>query len=158
MNLIVTYELKFEFLNGILLKIQGKDKRRVKMSLSMPWKHVGGIDVQLYSFLTSILYGGVWTAARPGRFTTNTPGAPVPVSTAWGGDKPPIRHSNPGLSNRSLIIIMTMLSVMPFSGPKGYYAVWTGKYLPTFVTIFVVSPSISSRPVILKCVCASHLI
>ena len=77
---------------------------------------------------------------------------------SWGGDKPLIRDSKPGLSNRSLIIIMTMLSVMPFfSSPRGYYAVSTGKYLPTLVTILVVSSSISSRPVILMRLCVSHL-
>jgi hypothetical protein len=40
----------------------------------MPWRHKGGEEVQLllilnlgYSYLTSVLDGGVWSASRPGR-------------------------------------------------------------------------------------------
>jgi hypothetical protein len=28
-----------------------------------------GVEVQLHAFLSSVLYGGEWSASRPGRFT-----------------------------------------------------------------------------------------
>jgi hypothetical protein len=42
----------------------------------------GGVDVWIYSFLTSALVGGEWSASRPGRFT---PGDRAP-GTHWIGD------------------------------------------------------------------------
>ena len=41
-----------------------------KSSLYTPWWHMGGREVQLYSFLTSTLGEGKWSASRSGRFTT----------------------------------------------------------------------------------------
>jgi hypothetical protein len=35
-----------------------------KLSLSTPWRHVEGVEVQLHSFLTRALNGGVWPASR----------------------------------------------------------------------------------------------
>jgi hypothetical protein len=32
-------------------------------------KAYGGVDVQIHVFLTSALFGGKWSASRPGRFT-----------------------------------------------------------------------------------------
>ena len=37
----------------------------VKLSLSTPWGHIVGIEVQLHSFLTSALDGGEWSASPP---------------------------------------------------------------------------------------------
>ena len=37
----------------------------VKLSLSTPWGHTVGIEVQLNSFLTSALDGGEWSASTP---------------------------------------------------------------------------------------------
>jgi hypothetical protein len=34
----------------------------------MPCRHIGGVEVQLQSFLTSALYEGEWSASRPIRF------------------------------------------------------------------------------------------
>jgi hypothetical protein len=41
----------------------------VNMSLTTPWRHIGGTEVQLHSFLTSALDGGEWSTSRSGRFT-----------------------------------------------------------------------------------------
>jgi len=32
----------------------------------MPWRHIGGVDVLLYTFLTSALVVGEWSASGPG--------------------------------------------------------------------------------------------
>jgi hypothetical protein len=44
-------------------------------------KAYGGVDVQIYVFLTSALVGGEWSASRPGRYTL---GEKAP-STRWIG-------------------------------------------------------------------------
>jgi hypothetical protein len=44
-------------------------------------KTYGGVEIQLHAFLTLALYGGKWSASRPGRFT---PGERVP-GTHWIG-------------------------------------------------------------------------
>jgi hypothetical protein len=41
----------------------------VDLIKSTPWKHVGGLAVWLYSFLTSALDGSKWLSSRPGSFT-----------------------------------------------------------------------------------------
>jgi len=43
-------------------------KKKPKMSLSTPWRHIGRAELQLYSFLTSVLDGGEWSTLRPGGF------------------------------------------------------------------------------------------
>ena len=42
---------------------------KVKLSPSMPWRYVRGVEVYLHSFLTSVMYGAKWSTSRPGRFT-----------------------------------------------------------------------------------------
>jgi hypothetical protein len=44
-------------------------------------KACGGVDVYTHIFLSSALAGGVWSASRPGRFTT--------------GERAPTDHSTP---------------------------------------------------------------
>jgi hypothetical protein len=48
----------------------------------------GGIEVQLYSFSTSALGGGAWSAPRPGRFTPGK--APVPTAQEGGWAPGPV--------------------------------------------------------------------
>jgi hypothetical protein len=49
----------------------------------MPRSTKGGVDVQLYSFLTSALKGGGWSAPRPGRFTPGKDPVPIVHEAAW---------------------------------------------------------------------------
>jgi len=42
-------------------------KVREKLSLFTPWRHMGGLEVQLHSFLTSALVK--WSTSCPGHFT-----------------------------------------------------------------------------------------
>jgi hypothetical protein len=42
----------------------------IKLSLSKPWRHIGTAEVQLHSFVTSALEGGVCSTSRPGRCTS----------------------------------------------------------------------------------------
>jgi hypothetical protein len=50
--------------------------QRVKVSLSTPRKHTGGAEVQLHSFLTSVLHASEWLTSRSDRITSRgkTPG------------------------------------------------------------------------------------
>jgi hypothetical protein len=60
-------------------------KVKVKLPLCLTKHHAmkvyWGMEVQLHTFLTSALDGGVWSALRPGRFT---PGEKAP-GTHWIG-------------------------------------------------------------------------
>jgi hypothetical protein len=40
--------------------------KKLKFSLYMPCRHIGGVEVQLYSFLTSAIDGGKRHALHPG--------------------------------------------------------------------------------------------
>ena len=42
-------------------------KAKINLSLYTPREHMGGVDVQLHSFLNLALVG--WLTSRPGRFT-----------------------------------------------------------------------------------------
>jgi hypothetical protein len=50
--------------------------KKVKLSRYTPWRHIGrgGRRYSSYSFLTSALDGGEWSASRPGRALP-----PVPI-------------------------------------------------------------------------------
>jgi hypothetical protein len=43
----------------------------------------GGVEVLLYSFLTSALEGGGWSAPRPGRFTPGKDPVPIVHEAGW---------------------------------------------------------------------------
>jgi hypothetical protein len=43
----------------------------------------GGVEVQLYSFSTSALGGGEWSAPRPGRFTPGKDLVPIVQEVGW---------------------------------------------------------------------------
>lgn len=49
-----------------------------KFSLSMSWKHVGGVEVQLHLLLTLTLDGGGWLISHRGRLTAGKK-TPVPI-------------------------------------------------------------------------------
>jgi hypothetical protein len=55
---------------------------KVKLSLCLTKHHAmktyGGVKVQFYAFLTSVLDGGDWSASPPGRFNPEER-APVPI-------------------------------------------------------------------------------
>jgi len=40
----------------------GREKglKKTEFSLSMAWRHIGGVEVWLHSFLTSVQDGGEW--------------------------------------------------------------------------------------------------
>jgi len=44
------------------------ENKKLKMSLSTPQRHKGRAEVQLYSFLTSVLDGVKWSTSRSGAF------------------------------------------------------------------------------------------
>jgi hypothetical protein len=56
---------------------QTKCSKKVKQSLYTPWRRLGERRYSSYSFSTSVLDGGEWSASRPGRAFTpweRTPG------------------------------------------------------------------------------------
>ena len=71
--------------NSFVTQVQEKSGRRsclnttiqailehhiVRLSLSTPWRNVGGVAVQLHTLLTAAVDGGEWSASCSGRFTT----------------------------------------------------------------------------------------
>jgi hypothetical protein len=90
-------------------------------------KTYGGLEVPLPAFLNSALYGGEWSASRPGRFTP-PPREIIPSThliSGWlcptaGLDAvakrkipSPCQVSNPDRSARSLVAMPTELSRFP---------------------------------------------
>jgi hypothetical protein len=55
------------------------DSKKVKQSLYTPWRRLGGEEYSPYSFTTSALDGGEWSASRPGRALPKGKGPPVPI-------------------------------------------------------------------------------
>jgi hypothetical protein len=50
------------------ISLEGKVNLKLSLSFST-WRNIGGVEIQLHAFLTSILDGGEWSASRSGRFT-----------------------------------------------------------------------------------------
>ena len=43
-------------------------REKVQFSVSKPWRHIGGLEWDLHSFLLSAIEGSEWLASRPGSF------------------------------------------------------------------------------------------
>jgi hypothetical protein len=54
-------------------------KVKVKLSRYTPWRHMGERRYSSYSFSTSALDGGEWSASRPGRALPPGKEHPVPI-------------------------------------------------------------------------------
>jgi hypothetical protein len=64
--------------------------RRVKQSRYTPWRCLGERRYSSYSFTTSTLYGGEWSASRPGRALPPGKGPPVPIGQETGWAPEPV--------------------------------------------------------------------
>jgi hypothetical protein len=60
-------------------------KVKVKLSHYTPWRRLGGEDVYYYSFLTSALNGGEWSASRPSRALPQGKDPRYPLDRRLGG-------------------------------------------------------------------------
>jgi hypothetical protein len=62
--------------------------KKVKQSRYTPWRRLGERTYSSYSFSTSALDGGEWSASRPGRVFTPGEGPPVPTGqeAGWASD------------------------------------------------------------------------
>jgi hypothetical protein len=57
----------------------------------MPWRHMGGEKrYNSYSYLTSALDGGEWSASRPGRALPLGKGPPLPILQEAGWAPEPV--------------------------------------------------------------------
>jgi hypothetical protein len=54
-------------------------KKKVKLSRLTPWRHMGERRYSSYSYLTSALNGGEWSASRPSHALPPEKGPPVPI-------------------------------------------------------------------------------
>jgi hypothetical protein len=63
---------------------------KVKLSRYTPWRHMGERRYSSYSFLTSALDGGEWSASRPGRALPPGKGSPVPIGQEAGWAPEPV--------------------------------------------------------------------
>jgi hypothetical protein len=64
--------------------------RKVKQSRYTPWWRLGERRCSSYSFLTSALDGGEWSASRPGRALPPGKGPPVPIVQEAGWAPEPV--------------------------------------------------------------------
>jgi hypothetical protein len=65
--------------------------KKVKLSRYTPWRQMeGGGGISSYSFLTSALDGGEWSASRPGRALSPGKGPPVPIVQESGWASEPV--------------------------------------------------------------------
>jgi hypothetical protein len=62
-------------------------KVKVKLSRYTPWRHVGERKESSYSYLTSALDGGEWSASRPSRDLPLGKGPQYPLNTRLGGPR-----------------------------------------------------------------------
>jgi hypothetical protein len=70
----------FSFLISFFIRLNYSQMYRyvkVKQSLYTPWRRLGGEQYNSYSFSTSALDGGEWSASRPGRALPPGKGPPV---------------------------------------------------------------------------------
>jgi hypothetical protein len=63
---------------------------KVKQSRYTPWWRLGGEEYSSYSFLTSALDGGEWSASRPGRALHPGKGPPVRIVQEAGWAPEPV--------------------------------------------------------------------
>jgi hypothetical protein len=63
---------------------------KAKQSLYTPWKRLGGEEYSSYSFKTSALDGGEWSASRLGRALSPGKGPPVPIVQEAGCAPEPV--------------------------------------------------------------------
>jgi hypothetical protein len=64
--------------------------KKVKLSRYTPWRHMGERRYSSYSFLTSALDGGEWSASRPGRALFQGKGPLVPIVQEAGWAPEPV--------------------------------------------------------------------
>jgi hypothetical protein len=64
--------------------------KNVKQSLYTPWRRLGERRYSSYSFTTSALNGGEWSASRPGRALPPGKGPPVPIVQEAGWAPEPV--------------------------------------------------------------------
>jgi hypothetical protein len=62
----------------------------VKVSRYTPWRRLGGEEYSSYSFTTSALDGGEWSASRPGRDLPPGKGPPLPIVQEAGWAPEPV--------------------------------------------------------------------
>jgi hypothetical protein len=73
----------FEFTCSVYRWCTVKNYVKVKPSLYTPWRRLGGEEYSSYSFTTSALDRGEWSASRPGR--AFSPGERTPGTHCTGG-------------------------------------------------------------------------
>jgi hypothetical protein len=85
-------------------------------------KAYGGVDVYIHIFLTSALFGGEWSASRPGRFTPRE-GGPGTHWIGWVGPRA-------GLDNMEKRKFLTLpgLELRPLGRPARSQSVYPLRY------------------------------
>jgi hypothetical protein len=67
-----------------------KEREELKLSYHRPWRRLGGEEYSSYSFSTSTLDGGEWSASRPARVLAPWKGSPVPIVQEAGWAPEPV--------------------------------------------------------------------
>jgi hypothetical protein len=75
---------RFQGTRALSVKTTHKHTYKVKQSRYTPWKRLGERRYSSYSFTTSALDGGEWSASRPDRALLPGKGPPVPIRQEAG--------------------------------------------------------------------------
>jgi hypothetical protein len=74
----------------IMVKNTIGNKSKVKLFHYMPWRHMGERRYSSYSYLTSALDGGEWSASRPGHILLPGKEPSVSIGQEVGWDLEPV--------------------------------------------------------------------
>jgi hypothetical protein len=77
-------------MNTKILNTPNRNIKKVKLSCYTSWRHMGERRYSSYSFLTSALDGGEWSASHPGRALPPGKGPPVTTGQEAGWAPEPV--------------------------------------------------------------------
>lgn len=97
-----------------------KGNQRLKLSLSSPWGHKEGVEIQLHSFSTSALDECDRSTSRLGRFTSEKDS-----SIPWTGDFVSLRACVDVSENRKIFCFFRDSNLRPSSLYRSHSADWT---------------------------------
>jgi hypothetical protein len=88
--IISGFSHSYQLFTKIVIYIYIYISKKIKQSLYTPWRRLGESRYSSYSFTTSALDGGEWSASRPGRAVPPGKGPPVPIVQEAGWALEPV--------------------------------------------------------------------
>jgi hypothetical protein len=123
--------------------------KKVKQSRYTPWRRLGKKRYSSYSFTTSALDGGDWSASRPGRSLPPGKGPRYPFDRRLGGPQSRSEHRGrrknplllPGIEPRSTVVQLVFRHYTTWANPAPLV---TSLFLKLFGAVFFLTTSLDS--------------